>query len=132
MLDMPPSVVNELGLTMLTAGRKCRRDSLPAAIEGIPSRAFLALTLCENALRDMIISRFVGDQMKRFVEGADREQSTLFPECLEDWVDENNPVRVIDVFVDELNLGELRFRGVEPKVTGRHFFISTAISTGSS
>jgi hypothetical protein len=42
--------------------------------------------------------------------------------CLEDWVDENNPVRVIDVFVDELNLGELGFRGVEPKVTGRHSY----------
>ena len=35
--------------------------------------------------------------MKRFVEGTDRGQSTLFPECLEDWIDENNPVRVIDV-----------------------------------
>jgi hypothetical protein len=50
--------------------------------------------------------------MKRFVEGTDRGQSTLFPECLEDWIDENNPVRVIDVFVDELNLGELGFDGV--------------------
>jgi hypothetical protein len=43
--------------------------------------------------------------MKRFVEGVDRGQSTLFPECLDDWVDEDNPVRVIDVFVDELDLG---------------------------
>jgi transposase len=40
--------------------------------------------------------------MKRFVEGTDRGQITLFPECLEDWIDENNPVRVVDVFVDEL------------------------------
>jgi hypothetical protein len=40
--------------------------------------------------------------MRRFVEGADRDQSTLFPERLEDWVDEDNPVRVIDVFVDEI------------------------------
>jgi len=40
--------------------------------------------------------------MKRFVEGADRGQSTLFPECLDDWIDENNPVRVIDAFVDTL------------------------------
>ena len=38
--------------------------------------------------------------MKRFVEGADRQQATLFPEYLEDWVGEENPVRVIDVFVD--------------------------------
>jgi transposase len=57
--------------------------------------------------------------MKRFVEGTDREQSTLFPECLEDWIDENNPVRVIDVFVDELDLAELGFEGVAPEVTGR-------------
>jgi transposase len=57
--------------------------------------------------------------MKRFVEGADRHQSTLFPECLEDWICEDNPVRVIDVFVDELDLGDLRFNGVDPEVTGR-------------
>ncbi len=42
--------------------------------------------------------------MKRFVEGTDRGQSTLFPESLEDWIGEDNPVRVIDVFVDELDL----------------------------
>ena len=57
--------------------------------------------------------------MKRFVEGTDRGQSTLFPECLEDWIDENNPVRVIDVFVDELDLGDLEFDGVSPEATGR-------------
>ena len=59
------------------------------------------------------------DQMKRFVEGTDREQSTLFPECLEDWIHEDNPVRVIDVFVDQLDLGELGFEGVTPEATGR-------------
>jgi transposase len=57
--------------------------------------------------------------MKRFVAGADRGQSTLLPECLDDWVDESNPVRVIDAFVDSLDLGELGFNGVEPAVTGR-------------
>jgi transposase len=57
--------------------------------------------------------------MRRFVEGVDRGQSTLLPECLEDWVGEENPVRVIDVFVDELDLGELGFNGVDPKATGR-------------
>src|SRR3977135_1913 len=57
--------------------------------------------------------------MKRFVEGVDRSQSTLFPECLEDWIDEDNPVRVIDVFGDELDLAELGFSGVEPEATGR-------------
>jgi transposase len=57
--------------------------------------------------------------MKRFVEGADRDQATLFPECLDDWVDENNPVRVIDVFVDSLDLADLGFAGVDPQSTGR-------------
>jgi transposase len=57
--------------------------------------------------------------MKRFVEGMDRGQITLFPDCLEDWICEDNPVRVIDVFVDGLDLAELRFGGVEPEVTGR-------------
>jgi transposase len=57
--------------------------------------------------------------MRRFVEGMDRGQSTLFPECLQDWIAEDNPVRVIDVFVDELNLGDIGFSGVDPEVTGR-------------
>ncbi len=57
--------------------------------------------------------------MKRFIEGEDCNQSTLFPECLEDYVTEDNPVRVIDVFVDELDLGRLGFGRVDPKVTGR-------------
>jgi transposase len=56
--------------------------------------------------------------MRRFVEGMDRSQSTLFPECLEDWIAEDNPVRVIDVFVDELDLAGLGFDGVAPEVTG--------------
>ena len=57
--------------------------------------------------------------MKRFVEGLDRGQSSLFPERLEDWIGEDNPVRVIDVFVDELDLGGLGFDRVEPRETGR-------------
>jgi transposase len=57
--------------------------------------------------------------MKRFIEGVDRGQSTLFPACLEDWVDEDNPVRVIEVFVDELDLCALGFGRVEPRETGR-------------
>jgi transposase len=57
--------------------------------------------------------------MKRFVEGTDRGQSTLFPECLEDWIGEDNPVRVIDVFVEELDLADLGFGGVDPEATGR-------------
>ena len=57
--------------------------------------------------------------MRRFVEGMDRGQRTLFPECLEDWICEDNPVRVIDAFVEELDLAELRFSGVDPEATGR-------------
>ena len=57
--------------------------------------------------------------MKRFIEGTDRGQGTLFPECLEDWIDEDNAVRVIDVFVDELDLGRLGFGRVQPEATGR-------------
>ena len=60
--------------------------------------------------------------MKRFVEGADRVQSTLLPECLDDWIDEENPVRAVDAFVDALNLKELGFDGVEPAATGRPAF----------
>ena len=55
----------------------------------------------------------------RFVEGVDRGQTTLFPECLEDWIGEDNPVRVVDVFVEELDLAELGFGGVDPEATGR-------------
>ena len=57
--------------------------------------------------------------MKRFVSGVDRGQSTLLPEWLDDFIDESNPVRVIDAFVDALDLGELGFDGVIPEATGR-------------
>ena len=57
--------------------------------------------------------------MRRFVEGIDREQGTLFPECLADWIDEDNPVRTIDAFVDKLDLSRLGFDGVAPEATGR-------------
>ena len=57
--------------------------------------------------------------MRRFVEEADRGQWTLLPECLDDFIDESNPVRVIDVFVDALDLAEMGFDGVEPAATGR-------------
>src|SRR5438132_8609089 len=60
-----------------------------------------------------------GDLMRRFVEQADRGQCTLLPECLDDFIDESNPVRVIDVFVDTLDLAEMSFEGVEPAATGR-------------
>lgn len=57
--------------------------------------------------------------MGRFVTGADRSQPSLFPACVEDWIDTDNPVRVIDAFVDALDLAVLGFAGVTPAATGR-------------
>lgn len=57
--------------------------------------------------------------MKRFIQGEHRGQSALLPESLDDYVADTNPVRVVDVFVDELNLGKLGFDGVVPADTGR-------------
>ena len=57
--------------------------------------------------------------MKRFVEGEDRRQSLLLPDSLDDYVTEDNPVRVVEVFIDELDLGALGFEGVAPAATGR-------------
>src|SRR5450755_1082943 len=65
--------------------------------------------------------------MNRFIEGEDRSQSTLFPEHLDDYIAEDNPVRVIDVFVDELDLQELGFEGVQPEVTGRPAYHPSAL-----
>ena len=57
--------------------------------------------------------------MKRFVQGTDRTQGILLPERLEDYVCEDNPVRVVDVFVDSLDLQSLGFDGAQPALTGR-------------
>src|ERR1700674_3314815 len=57
--------------------------------------------------------------MKRFIEGEDRTQVTLLPECLDDYVESENPVRVVEVFVDGLDLDALGFVGVDPAATGR-------------
>src|SRR4029077_2855960 len=55
-----------------------------------------------------------GGIMKGFVQGADRQQTTLLPECLDDWVDESNPVRAVDVFVDALEPGDSGVRWHHP------------------
>ncbi len=57
--------------------------------------------------------------MGRFVEGEDRSQSTLLPERLDDYVTEDNPVRVVDVFVDNLDLAALGFDRAIAQATGR-------------
>src|SRR3979490_566095 len=57
--------------------------------------------------------------MHRFIDGEDRMQQTLLPLSLADYVSEENPVRVIEVFIDELDLSALRFAGMTPAATGR-------------
>jgi len=57
--------------------------------------------------------------MKRFIEGQDRHQRILLPEQLDDYVADSNPVRVVDVFVDELDLVQMGFEGTMPAQTGR-------------
>ena len=58
-------------------------------------------------------------RMSRFIEGQQRSQSVLFPEQLEDWISEDNPVRAVDAFVEELALAQLGFDGAKPADTGR-------------
>jgi transposase len=57
--------------------------------------------------------------MKRFIESQDRRQATLLPDSLEDYVTDDNPVRVTDVFIAELDLAAMGFAGVAPEATGR-------------
>src|ERR1700675_2541166 len=57
--------------------------------------------------------------MQGFVQGADRRQTALLPECLDDWIDEGNSIRAVDVFVEALDLRDLGFEGVDPAATGR-------------
>ena len=66
----------------------------------------------------MIRQLQTGASMKRFIEGRDRAQSTLFPERLDEAIDADNPVPVVDAFIDALDLAELGF-DVEPEATGR-------------
>jgi transposase len=57
--------------------------------------------------------------MKRFIEGADRTQVSLLPDCVDDYVGTDNPVRVIEAFVEQLDLREMGFESVDPEATGR-------------
>jgi transposase len=65
--------------------------------------------------------------MKRFIEGQDRAQITLLPECLDDYIAEDNPVRVVEVFVDQLDLAALGFEGVDWAATGRPSYHPSAL-----
>jgi transposase len=57
--------------------------------------------------------------MKRFIGGADRTQAMLLPECVEDYVGPDNPVRVVEAFVEQLDLRAMGFEGSDPQATGR-------------
>ncbi len=57
--------------------------------------------------------------MKRFIEESDRTQGLLLPESIDEYVSADNPVRVIEAFVEELDLGALGFDRVQPEATGR-------------
>jgi transposase len=74
--------------------------------------------------------------MTRYIQGSERSQVTLLPECLDDYIDEDNPARVVDVFVDELDLTGLGLERVTPAITGRpgyhplrYFSSSTSTAT---
>lgn len=57
--------------------------------------------------------------MSRFIEGQDRQQVTLLPEFLDDLITEDNTVRIVDAFINELDLAALEFQGLQPASTGR-------------
>lgn len=64
--------------------------------------------------------------MKRFIEGRSRDQATLFPERIDDYIDEDSAVRVIDVFIDDLDISGLGFK-TEPNGTGRPSYHPTTM-----
>jgi transposase len=68
--------------------------------------------------------------MKRFIEGKDRRRVTLLPDCLEDYVSDDNPIRVVEAFIDELDLKALGFEGVAPAATGRPSYHPTPSGCG--
>ena len=74
--------------------------------------------------------------MPRYIEGQDRSQTVMLPECLDDFIGQDNPVRVVDTFVDELDLAKLDFENTLPAATGRPLitrrFCSRSTSTATS
>ena len=85
-------------------------------LEALPSDAVLLTTAAQSAASEL------SDLPREAGEGAevvDHSQGTLFPDRLEDWIDDDNAVRVVDAFVDELDLGGLGFSSIDPRATGR-------------
>ena len=82
---------------------------------------------CVKTLDLVLLPGLGGTRMKRFVEGQDRSQLILLPDCSDDYVGEDNPVRIVDAFIDELDLAALGFDGVVPEVTGRPAYHSSTL-----
>jgi hypothetical protein len=72
-----------------------------------------------------------GDQM-RCCEGLHRSRTTLFSQCLDDWIDEGNPVRVIDAFVESIDFGELGVDGVGARRRGGQPIIPRSCSSSTA
>ena len=71
-----------------------------------------------------------GAQMKRFIEGPDRNQITLLPECLDDFIAQDNTVRVVDAFIGELDMVAMGFEGATPALTGRPSYHPSVLLKG--
>src|SRR5258705_2473802 len=95
------------------------RSEIDSRVAGAGAEVRSGSRLCENPIDAMIPLLNRGGLMKGFVQRADRQQTTLLPECLDDWADESNPVRAVDVFVDALEVGDLGLEGVDQARTRR-------------
>src|SRR6201987_2695495 len=84
-------------------------DAIDAAVDS---------ALGESALESRSLTAW-GSEMRRFIDGEDRMQQALLPHSLEDYIGEENPVRVVEVFIDELDLAAVGFSGMTPAATGR-------------
>ena len=95
------------------------RTVLAYGLKSQGCRRSLCFGLAQDSSEVEIQNGAMPDRAKNREEGEPRTQTTLFPERIEDYIDEENPVRFIDYFVDGLDLEPLGFHGVNPKATGR-------------
>jgi transposase len=98
------------------------RGKLPTRVQAVWKQREIAILTDSIGGESALESRGLGLwslTMHRFIDGEDRMQQTLLPHSLEDYVSEENPVRVIEVFIDELDLAALGFAGMTPAATGR-------------
>ena len=89
--------------------------------------------LCENAWVGIICrSQWQVKPIKRLIEGENRSQATLFPERLDEYIAEDNAIRVVDAFVNKLDLQDLGFARAEPSATGRPGYQPATLLTSYS